>query len=1072
MSLRSPLEQRWPHLLAALFVGYVILLLWSLFASQSLLRDASDRRLIADSQRRAAVIADFLLERKQNTTEIAESREINDFLINQALGMSMEYGLNLNLDAIEQRLGEYLATKTLRGLPVFSSIGFNDEAGNVLASAGDDAFIELDKASPALHMTELRIDEAHQRYQVSAPVIFRGEYRGSIVANGTLQNLSPLLIGDPDAGDAPPRYLELLIAPDGLLVASPPQTQRLDPEWGRKLALIPASQLVPAEGLMIEGSMLALRSPIPDLPLSIVTLIDKADAHSKTASPAFLASLAAFPLVLLLGALSFERLRRRAAHLSVAMAAVDQRRARLEDDNALLAAEVGQRKAVEEALRQSQQRLKEAQRMAHVGNWEMDLLSGRLSWSEEVFRIFELSPDQEDASYKAFMAIVHPEDRAALKTAYNRTLATQQAHATFEHRILFTDGRVKHVRERCEISFGADGHPLQLAGTVQDITESKAAEARLEEKTTALIRSNAELQQLATVFTHAREGISITAADGTILNVNDAFCRLTGYDRDELIGQNPRMLKSGIQDPAYYEKMWAALSHNGHWTGEIWNRRKDGALYAELLTISAVCDERGFPKQYVALFTDITAQKEQQQQLEHIAHYDALTGLPNRSLLADRLQQTMSQAIRRQSHIAVAYLDLDGFKAVNDTYGHHVGDRLLIVVANRMRNTLREGDTLARLGGDEFVAVLVDLPGLDDCEPTLRRLLGAAADEVTVDDLSLRVSASLGVTFFPQPDTIDAEQLLRQADQAMYQAKLAGKNRYHVFDTAHDRAIRGRHESLERIRQGLTQEEFVLHYQPKVNMRSGLVVGVEALIRWAHPQNGLMAPLDFLPIIEDHPLAVNLGDWVLNTALAQADAWRRAGLNLAISVNVSARQLQQPDFVSRLAALVDRHGKLATDQLELEVLETSALEDITQVSKVIEDCLSLGILFALDDFGTGYSSLTYLKRLPAHTLKIDRSFVRDMLEDPDDLAILEGILGLASAFQRQPIAEGVETVTHGEMLLDLGCELGQGYAIARPMPAALVPQWVESWRPPASWLQRPRIHASSPGLRHHCALND
>ncbi|MBL8415985.1 MAG: EAL domain-containing protein [Propionivibrio sp.] len=589
-----------------------------------------------------------------------------------------------------------------------------------------------------------------------------------------------------------------------------------------------------------------------------------------------------------------------------------------------------------------------------------------------------------------------------------------------------------------------DGLVRGTVGFSRDITERKQAEEKL--------------HLAASVFTHAREGIMITNTDGTIIDVNDTFSRITGYSRDEVVGRNSRILSSGRQEQAFYAALWRDLTEKGHWYGEIWNRRKNGAVYAEMLTISAVRDAEGNTRQYVALFSDITAVKEHARQLEHLAHYDSLTMLPNRTLLADRLQQAMAQAQRRRQPLAVAYLDLDGFKAINDRHGHDAGDQLLIELASRMKQALREGDTLARLGGDEFVAVLLDLADVAASVQVLARLLEAAAEPVQVGDLMLQVSASLGVTFYPQSEDVDADLLLRQADHAMYQAKLAGKNRYHVFDTEQDNSVRGRHESLEDIRRALSAREFVLHYQPKVNMRTGEVIGAEALIRWQHPEKGLLPPAVFLPVIEDHPLAVEIGEWVIDTALTQMQHWREAGLDIPVSVNVGARQLQQPDFVERLCALLAAHPELSPGDLELEVLETSALVDLARVTGIIESCRQIGVMFALDDFGTGYSSLTYLKHLPVKLLKIDQSFVRDMLDDPDDLAILEGVLGLAIAFRRQVIAEGVETVEHGKMLLQLGCELAQGYGIARPMPAHDFPAWASAWRPDSDWSNRSSIN--------------
>ena len=480
-------------------------------------------------------------------------------------------------------------------------------------------------------------------------------------------------------------------------------------------------------------------------------------------------------------------------------------------------------------------------------------------------------------------------------------------------------------------------------------------------------------------------------------------------------------------------------------------RHKDGNYRYWSDHALPLLDENRKPYKWIGVCTDITTQKRQQHELEFSAYHDRLTGLPNRLLLSDRLRQAMYQETRRGQSLAVVYIDLDGFKEINDTHGHEMGDHLLVAIAKRFQRVLREGDTVARLGGDEFVAVLIDIETTANAIPLLRRLLKVIAEPVLVDNLILQVSASLGVSFYPQGENVDADQLLRQADQAMYQAKLKGKNRYHFFDAEHDRSLRGQHEILERIGEALEQDEFELYYQPKVNMRTGQVLGVEALVRWNHPVEGHLQPGAFLPVIEDHPLSIELGEWVINQALKQLQYWNRMGLNIPVSVNIGGLQLQQGNFAEQLQRLLAQFPDVEPASLELEVLETSALQDIVKVSKVMQACQLIGVNFSLDDFGTGYSSLTYLKSLPAAVLKIDQSFVRDMLEDPDDLAILEGVVGMAAAFRRQVIAEGVERVEHGKLLLQLGCELAQGYAIARPMPAEDLPHWIETWQPPEVW---------------------
>lgn len=558
------------------------------------------------------------------------------------------------------------------------------------------------------------------------------------------------------------------------------------------------------------------------------------------------------------------------------------------------------------------------------------------------------------------------------------------------------------------------------------------------------------LQLAASVFTYAAEGIVITDAAGTIIDVNDAFISLSSYTREECISQNWNMFCSDKHSAQFYSDMWKILQAKGLWKGEVWNRRKNGEMYAEMVTISAISDTHGVATNYVILCNDITLMKEHQDQLEHMANFDVLTGLPNRSLLADRLSQAMLQCHRKGQSLAVVFLDIDNFKAINDKHGHSVGDELLITVSKRMKEALREGDTLARLGGDEFIAVLADLVNDEDCHPVLERLLLASSEPVAVGEIELHVSASIGVTLYPH-DGADADQLMRHADQAMYLAKGAGKNCYHLFDTAHDDAVKIQRESIGDIRSGLDRREFILYYQPKVNMYTGEVIGVEGLIRWQHPVRGLVAPMHFLPIIEDHDISLDIGEWVIDTALTQLSQWQSIGIILSISVNISAHQLQQSNFSTRLGTLLAAHSDVSPHHLELEVLETSSLTDISHVSETMNACCELGVHFALDDFGTGYSSLTYLRRLPASLIKIDQSFVRDMLEDPEDLAIVEGVISLAKAFQRKVIAEGVETIEHGTSLLKLGCELAQGYGIARPMPASDIHRWLNIWKPDEAW---------------------
>lgn len=639
-----------------------------------------------------------------------------------------------------------------------------------------------------------------------------------------------------------------------------------------------------------------------------------------------------------------------------------------------------------------------------------------------------------------WLARVHPDDRAVLRAALAEVDAPQGAGLRHEARVRVRDGWCWFDVHVNVVDRSVAGAPLRVVASLADIGARRSAEDR---------------QQLSSnLFMHLHEGLLITDADFRVVDANPTYCRITGVPLEELIGTVPGLLDQTAADPVGRQQqatLWAALRTQGHWVGEMVERRRSGDPCALHVTVSSVNSPDGSLRYYVLVVSDITEQRLQRERLERQAHFDELTRLPNRARLGQMLQEGMVATDRDGQLMAVCYLDIDHFKTINDALGHAAGDRLLAELALRLRGALRArsdgwADMAARLGGDEF-ALLLRAATVDEARAAVERLLRVVSQpfpalpgaEPTV------LTASVGATVYPL-DTSDADTLLRHADQAMYGAKQAGRNGYLFFDPEHSRRTEERVLAIGRVQDALDREEILLYFQPKVDLRRGAVIGFEALVRWNHPEHGVVPPAQFLPLIEHTGLSARLGDHVLSIALDHLDAWLAQGLDLSVSVNITARHLQEPEFAQRLAQLLERHSRALGPRLELEVLETAALNDIGFTSVLLEQCARLGVRWALDDFGTGYSTLTYLKQLPVQVLKIDRSFVHNMLADAQDRAIVEGVISLARTFDCTSVAEGVETPAQARMLLDMGCDVAQGAGIAAPMPAGEVPAWVRNWR--------------------------
>ena len=566
-------------------------------------------------------------------------------------------------------------------------------------------------------------------------------------------------------------------------------------------------------------------------------------------------------------------------------------------------------------------------------------------------------------------------------------------------------------------------HRLVMYCSFRDITERKAAERAL--------------HLYANIFRHSGEGIVITDSDNRIIQVNPAFTRFTGYTLEDIRGENPRILSAGRTARETYQKMWAdLLGESGFWQGELWDRRKTGSIYPKWAAISSIRDKDGEISNYIASFTDISERKAAEERIDYLAHFDVLTGLPNRYSLESRLGQVLLTARREKVPVAVMFIDLDRFKVINDSLGHHIGDLLLAAVADRLQTSVRESDIVSRLGGDEFVVVLTGIAAAVDAAPISEKILRGIGEPYLIEGYSLHTSPSIGISIFPDDGT-DSEALMKAADTAMYHAKEQGRNNSQFF-TAGMNAAAGERLELEReLRTALREGQLELHYQPQIRTRDDRICAVEALLRWRHPVRGLVPPLKFIPIAEESGQIETLGLWVLDEACGQLAAWRAEGIaGLRMAVNLSAHQLRSPDLVEAVRNALDRHG-LRQGDLELEVTESAAMADPEGAIDQLYALQTLGIHLAIDDFGTGYSSLAYLKLLPIQTLKLDRAFVRDIESDENDAAISAATLALAHGLGLKVVAEGVETEGQSRFLRQHGCDFLQGYLYGRPEPAAV-----------------------------------
>ncbi|NWD21661.1 EAL domain-containing protein [Pseudomonas yamanorum] len=549
------------------------------------------------------------------------------------------------------------------------------------------------------------------------------------------------------------------------------------------------------------------------------------------------------------------------------------------------------------------------------------------------------------------------------------------------------------------------------------------------------LKENRErLRQAAAVFDCTREGVLVTDAQGVIVHVNRAFIEITGYQRDDVLGRQPSLFKSGRHSASFYQQMFQSLEREGEWSGEIWNRRKSGEIYPQWQTIRVIRDEQGQLSHYVAVFSDISAIKHSEHELAHLAHHDPLTDLPNRLLFTDRAEQALASAQIHKRGCALLLLDLDHFKIINDSLGHNVGDQLLKAVGERLQGLFGPGVTLARLGGDEFAVLAESCPQVVQAAALAQRILDAMKDPVIFDGHQLFISVSIGISLFPS-DALSAEQLLRNADSALFKAKSAGREGYALYTEELTAHAQHRVEMAGELRRALDQQELRVYYQPVHDLQDSRLIGVEALVRWQHPERGLVPPGEFIPIAERTGLIADIDAWVMDQACRQMCQWLAEGAPLTfLAVNVSSRLFARRELYGQVAKVLHDTG-LDPAFLELEVTESAVMEDPEVALEQMHRLRELGLRLAIDDFGTGYSSLLRLKRLPVQKLKIDQGFVAGLPWDEDDAAIVRVVIALAQSMGMQVHAEGIEQVEQARFLLEQRCDLGQGYWFGRPMPA-------------------------------------
>ncbi|MEA1919573.1 MAG: EAL domain-containing protein [Campylobacterota bacterium] len=692
----------------------------------------------------------------------------------------------------------------------------------------------------------------------------------------------------------------------------------------------------------------------------------------------------------------------------------------IEDDGGKFIAllrDITEKKEFLNTLERSKENLKLAQAIASIGHWELDLDGNRLYWSDEVYRIFGLQAQEFDATYEAFLEHIHPEDRDLVNTAYSESVENKNSYQ-ITHRVITKQGTLKYVEERCTHIYNSDGEVIRSIGTVHDITRR--------------VESEKKLRLISNVYEYSSNAIIITDQKNKIVSVNRSFEELTGYRENEIISKNPRVLSSGWGDKAFYKEMWKGIHNNGIWKGEVWDRKKNGKLYAASTSIITVKDKDDVVVNYIGISHDITEVKEKEKQIEQLAYYDFLTKLPNRKLFEQEVESYIKSSHYNNTKFAILFLDLDNFKWVNDSLGHHYGDKVLVHVSSLLNAIVSDDAILARIGGDEFVVMTPYNTPLHISQ-LATKIIESVRYPILVGKSEVNVGWSIGISLFPENATT-YDTLLQSADTAMYKAKDQGKNTFKYYSDTMNEIAKRRLELDTRLRYAVDHHEFALAYQPKYSCAKKETIGFEALIRWNDSKLGFVSPDEFIPLAEQSGYIYDIGLWVMKKAFEDLNRIHSQynDKKFSMAINISGKQLEDHRFLKDVKALLDEY-QIQTDCIEFEITETAVMENIQHVISILQEIRALGIKLAIDDFGTGYSSMAYLKKMPLDTLKIDREFISDIDQDNEDRAIVEATIALAKSLKLKTVAEGVETLEHSKILYGMQCDIFQGYFYAKPL---------------------------------------